>query len=252
MTTADAAAQERLPELTPEVDRFLCVVAHPDDIEYGLSAVVAKWTDAGATGSYFLLTSGEAGIDAIPPAEAGPLREQEERASAAVVGVEEVVFAGHPDGNVVYGLDLRRDIARAIRRHRPQVVLTLTHAERFGNGFPNQADHRAVGLATLDAVADAGNRWIFPELVTEGFEPWAGVRYQCWSGGTDVTHELDVTAHLEAAVRSLEAHRRYNEALPADYPAPRELLTSILGDPASLGPDGRPTRYRWTAEVAGA
>ena len=227
MTTADAAAQERLPELTPEVDRFLCVVAHPDDIEYGLSAVVAKWTDAGATGSYFLLTSGEAGIDAIPPAEAGPVREQEERASAAVVGVGEVVFAGHPDGNVVYGLDLRRDIVRAIRRHRPQVVMTLTHAERFGNGFPNQADHRAVGLATLDAVADAGNRWIFPELVDEGLEPWH-VRYLAVSPTSAPTHFVDVSSTFERAVASLEEHREYLSALPEDYPAPRDLLGGFL------------------------
>ncbi|NLJ52615.1 MAG: PIG-L family deacetylase [Intrasporangiaceae bacterium] len=227
MTTADAAAQERLPELTPEVDRFLCVVAHPDDIEYGLSAVVAKWTDAGATGSYFLLTSGEAGIDAIPPAEAGPVREQEERASAAVVGVGEVAFAGHPDGNVVYGLDLRRDIVRAIRRHRPQVVMTLTHAERFGNGFPNQADHRAVGLATLDAVADAGNRWIFPELVDEGLEPWH-VRYLAVSPTSAPTHFVDVSSTFERAVASLEEHREYLSALPEDYPAPRDLLGGFL------------------------
>lgn len=228
MTDPDApAGVPSLPEFAPEVERFLCVVAHPDDIEYGLSAVVAAWTDAGASGTYFLLTSGEAGIDTMAPDQAGPLREQEERDSAAVVGVEEVVFAGHPDGNVVYGLDLRRDIARAIRRHRPQVVLTLTHAERFGNGFPNQADHRAVGLATLDAVADAGNRWIFPELGEEGLEPWH-TRYLAVSATTTPTHYVDVSDTFERAVASLEAHREYLAALPADYPKPSDLLGGFL------------------------
>lgn len=218
-----------LTEFDPQVERFLCVVAHPDDIEYGLSAAVAKWTEAGATGTYFLLTSGEAGIDTLPPAEAGPLREEEERASAAVVGVEEVVFAGHPDGAVVYGLDLRRDIAREIRRRRPQVVLTITHAERFAGGFPNQADHRAVGLATLDAVADAGNRWIFPELGDEGLEPWH-VRYLAVSATTTPTHYVDVSDTFDRAVASLEAHREYLAALPEDYPSPRELLSGMLGE----------------------
>lgn len=227
MASTANGTQPSLPEFAPEVDRFLCVVAHPDDIEYGLSAVVARWTDAGATGTYFLLTSGEAGIDTMAPDQAGPLREQEERDSAAVVGVEEVVFAGHPDGNVVYGLDLRRDIARAIRRHRPQVVLTLTHAERFGNGFPNQADHRAVGLATLDAVADAGNRWIFPELGEEGLEPWH-TRYLAVSATTTPTHYVDVSDTFERAVASLEAHREYLAALPADYPKPSDLLGGFL------------------------
>lgn len=231
----------------------LVVAAHPDDIEYGTAAAVAAWRADGKEVTYLLVTRGEAGIDSLHPREAAVVREQEERDGAREVGVEVVHFLdGFPDGTLQPGLELRRALAREIRRRRPDLVATGTYAPRFAGGHLNQADHRAVGLEVLDAVAAAGNRWIFPELVTEGFEPWAGVRYQCWSGGTDVTHELDVTAHLEAAVRSLEAHRRYNEALPADYPAPRELLTSILGDPASLGPDGRPTRYRWTAEVAGA
>lgn len=218
-----------LTEFAPQAERILCVVAHPDDIEYGTSGAIAKWTDEGATATYFLLTSGEAGIDTMPPEQCAPVREAEERASAAVVGVDEVVFAGHPDGNVVYGLDLRRDIAREIRRRRPQVVMTLTHAERFGNGFPNQADHRAVGLATLDAVADAGNRWIFPELIDEGLEPWH-VRYLAVSAATTPTHYVDVSDTFERAVASLEEHRAYLDALSDDYPTPRELLSGFLAE----------------------
>ena len=219
---------ELLPFPEDDIERVLCVVAHPDDIEYGTSAAIAKWTDAGAEATYFLLTSGEAGIDSLPPAQCAPIREAEERASAAVVGVDVVDFGGHPDGNVVYGLDLRRDIAREIRRRRPTVVTTLTHAERFGNGFPNQADHRAVGLATLDAVADAGNRWIFPELVEEGLEPWH-VRYLAVSAGPSPSHYVDVSQTFERAVASLEEHARYLAALPDDYPSPRELLGGMLG-----------------------
>ncbi|MDO5502448.1 MAG: PIG-L deacetylase family protein [Actinomycetia bacterium] len=218
----------QLEEFRADLERVLCIVAHPDDIEYGTSAAVARWTAAGATVTYFLLTSGEAGIDTMAPAEAGPLREDEERASAEAVGVSEVDFAGYRDGAVVYSLDLRRDIAREIRRRRPQLVTTLTHAERFPNGFPNQADHRAVGLATLDAIADAGNRWIFPELVDEGFEPWH-VRYLAVTAAATPTHYVDVTETFEAAVASLEEHRAYLAALPEDYPSPRTLLTGFLG-----------------------
>ena len=161
--------------LQPFGDDFqsvLCVVAHPDDIEYGTSAAVATWTTAGKTVTYFLLTRGEAGIDTMHPSEAAGVREQEERDGAEVVGVTEVDFGTHQDGVVEYGLALRRDIAREIRRRRPDVVVAGSYGDRFGNGMVNQADHRAVGLATLDAVADAGNRWIFPELLDEGLEPW--------------------------------------------------------------------------------
>lgn len=219
-------------ELTEFDDHFstvLCVAAHPDDIEYGTAAAVDRWTKAGKTVTYFLLTRGEAGIDTMEPAKAGPLREQEERDGAAVVGVTEVDFASYPDGAVEYNLGLRRDITREIRRRRPDVVIAGAYHDRFFGGMPNQADHRAVGLAALDACADAGNRWIFPELAAEGLEPWGGVRWVGFGGSPQPTHYVDVTGHFDAAVASLQAHHEYNRALPDDFPAPRELLGMILG-----------------------
>ena len=229
MSEAPGPAAPQLQEFGEDFQSVLCVVAHPDDIEYGTSAAVARWTAAGKTVTYFLLTRGEAGIDTMHPSEAAGVREQEERDGAKVVGVTEVDFGTHHDGVVEFGLALRRDIAREIRRRRPDVVLTGTYGDRFAGGRVNQADHRAVGLATLDAVADAGNRWIFPELGDEGLEPWPGVRRLCFAGSPAGTHFVDVTGHLESAVASLEAHRAYNEALPETFPKPRELLTWILG-----------------------
>ncbi len=207
----------------------LCVVAHPDDIEYGLAAAVDGWTSSGAEVAYFLLTRGEAGIDTMDPERAREVREAEERAAAEVVGVAHVDFADHHDGLVEYGPALRRDIARQIRRRRPDVVIGQTYGDRFAGGMVNQADHRAVGLATLDAVADAGNRWIFPELLDEGYRPWSGVRVVGFVGAAYPTHYVDVTGHLDAAVASLEAHAAYNAALPEDFPGPRALLEGILG-----------------------
>lgn len=224
MTTQSALAA--LDEDT--FDSVLCVVAHPDDIEYGLSAAVARWTSAGKRVSYFLLTHGEAGIDTMDPVDAAPARADEERASASVVGVDRVEFGDHADGVVEYGIALRRDIAAAIRRTRPNLVITLTHAESFPNGGLNQADHRAVGLATLDATADCGNRWIFPELVAEGLEPWK-VTAVAVTASANPTHYVDVTGHLDDAIESLEEHRLYNEALPDDFPKPAELLGGALG-----------------------
>lgn len=219
-----------LPPLPEDgIRRVLCVVAHPDDIEYGIAAAVAKWTTAGKRVSYYLLTRGEAGIDTMDPIDAAPARADEERASAAVVGVDTVDFGDHQDGVIEYGVPLRRDIAAAIRRTRPDLVLTLTHAETFPGGFLNQADHRAVGLATIDATADAGNRWIFTELVAEGLEPWK-VTAVALSATAQPTHFVDVTGHLDDAIESLEEHRLYNAALPEDFPTPAELLGGSLGE----------------------
>ncbi|HET8600352.1 MAG TPA: PIG-L deacetylase family protein [Segeticoccus sp.] len=218
-----------LPLLDESWGRALCVVAHPDDLEYGTAAAVHRWVGQGKQVSYLLATRGEAGIDGLSPQEAAPLREQEERDGAHHVGVDVVEFLDQRDGVVEYGLGLRRDLARAIRRHRPEVVVGITHRERFMGGGTNQADHRAVGLAALDASKDAGNRWIFPELAEQGLEPWSGVRMVCFSGSPEPTHGLDVTGHLEPAVASLEAHRQYLAGLSGGHPAPAELLQTILG-----------------------
>ncbi|WP_189984419.1 PIG-L deacetylase family protein [Streptomyces capoamus] len=203
----------QLQPLPDDWQRALAVVAHPDDLEYGCSAAVAAWTDAGREVTYVLATRGEAGIATLDPATCGPLREREQRASAAVVGVGTVEFLDHRDGVIEYGLALRRDIAAAIRRHRPELVVTLNHRDTWGGAAWNTPDHVAVGRATLDAAADAGNRWIFPDLAEQGLEPWNGVRRVAVAGSSSPTHAVDATPGLERAVRSLLEHRSYIEAL---------------------------------------
>lgn len=205
----------------------LAIVAHPDDLEYGTAAAIARWTAQGKRIAYCLATSGEAGIDGLAPEECGPLREDEERASAAIVGVDVVEFLGHPDGMLEYGLPLRRDIARAVRRHRPDVVVTGNYHDTWGPGSLNQADHIALGRAVLDGVRDAGNRWVFRELLDEGLEPWS-VRQILVSGVPDAGHGVDVTEHFAAGVASLRAHAAYLEGL-GDHPMadPEEFLESF-------------------------
>ncbi|MFE0425126.1 PIG-L deacetylase family protein [Streptomyces sp. NPDC058953] len=215
-------ATDQTDQLAPMPDdwrRALAVVAHPDDLEYGCSAAIAGWTDGGREIAYLLASRGEAGIDTVPPAECAPLREREQRASAAVVGVTTVEFLDHRDGVIEYGTALRRDIAAAIRRHRPELVITLNHRDTWGGTHWNTPDHRAVGRATLDAAADAGNRWIFPELVDEqGLEPWDGVRWVAVAGSTTPTHAVDASAGLERSVASLMEHRTYIEVLTDQDP----------------------------------
>jgi LmbE family N-acetylglucosaminyl deacetylase len=198
--------------LPDDWSRALAVVAHPDDLEYGASGAVARWTAEGRTVVYLLVTRGEAGIDRIPPAECGPLREAEQRAAAEIVGVEAVEFLDHADGTVEYGPALRRDIAHAIRRHRPELVVTGNHREAWAGGNLNTPDHRAVGQAAIDAVADAGNRWLFPE---PGLAPWSGVRWVAVSDSPEAGHAVDIGVSFDRAVASLRAHATYLRALGA-------------------------------------
>jgi LmbE family N-acetylglucosaminyl deacetylase len=214
--------------LPDDWQRALVVAAHPDDIEYGLAAAVAVWTAAGKEVHYLLATRGEAGMAGVPPKTAGPLREEEERRSAGVVGVTEVEFLDHRDGVLVEGPELRRDLAAAIRRHQPQLVVTGYFGATWSPpgmspAYVNSADHRALGQCVVDAVADAANEWIFPELT----EPrWSGVQYIAVQDMLAPMHEVDVADHVEAAVRSLSEHRRYLELL-SDVPVEEQAQQVI-------------------------
>ncbi|MEU2035045.1 PIG-L deacetylase family protein [Nocardia amamiensis] len=200
---------DRVPE---DWQRGLVIVAHPDDIEYGAAAAVARWTRQGKDVRYVLVTSGEAGIAGVRPAIAGPLREAEEIAAAEVVGVREVEFLGYPDGRVQESLELRRDLAAAIRRHQPEMVVLFNFGDTWAPGYANSADHRAVGRAALDAISDAGNEWIFPEIAE--WKPWSAR----WAAvvGPVATHAVDVTETLDQAAASLAEHRRYLETLSSE------------------------------------
>jgi LmbE family N-acetylglucosaminyl deacetylase len=207
-----------LPE---DWSRALAVVAHPDDLEYGASGAIARWTAEGRTVTYLLVTRGEAGIDTLAPAECGPVREAEQRAAARVVGVDVVEFLDHADGTVEYGPALRRDIAHAIRRHQPELVITGNHRDSWSGGGANTPDHRAVGQAAIDAVADAGNRWLFPE---PGLSPWNGVRGVAVLGSPQAGHAVDIGATFDRAVASLQAHATYLQALGGDMADPEPFL----------------------------
>jgi LmbE family N-acetylglucosaminyl deacetylase len=203
-------------DITPQ--RVLAVVAHPDDLEYGAAALVAAWTRAGAEVVYVLATRGEAGIDGLVPAESARVRTKEQVASAAVVGVSVVEFLDHSDGTIEYGVPLRRDLAAAIRRHRPDTLLLFNHRETWAPGALNSPDHRNVGQAALDAVGDAGNRWIFADQLRDGdLQPHAGVKQALVCGSPSATHAIDVTDTVDLAVASLAEHRAYLEGL-GDHP----------------------------------
>lgn len=208
---------EKLPTLDENWQRALAIVAHPDDMEFGASSAVAKWTAQGKEISYILMTSGEAGIDGMPPEETGPAREEEEIKSAAIVGVEKVEFLGYTDGVIEYNLDLRRDLTRKIRTYRPEIVITLSHHLTWPGGPLNMADHRWLAIGVMDACRDAGNRWIFRELLDEGLEPWGGVRMVLLSGSPEPTYAVDVSGHLEKGIESLQAHRLYIDNLAQGF-----------------------------------
>ncbi|MGY5764686.1 PIG-L deacetylase family protein [Brachybacterium sp. DNPG3] len=238
-TTPTTAPLPPLPD--HEVRRVLCVVAHPDDMEYGTSAAVAAWTEAGVEVAYLLLTRGEAGMAEAPEIVA-PLRAREQEAACRQVGVSELRMLDHPDGMLEHGLPLRRDIARVIRQVRPDLLLTTTFdVEAYG--MLNQADHRAAGLAAVDAARDAANPWVFRELLEEeGLVPWS-TRAALVAGAAAPTHAKTVgRTHVDAAIASLRCHAAYLEHVTG-HPAPEELI------PGALAAGGRAAGTEWAVAL---
>ncbi|MFI5896878.1 PIG-L deacetylase family protein [Actinoplanes sp. NPDC051513] len=198
--------------------RGLAIVAHPDDLEFGTAAAIARWTRQGKHITYVLLTSGEAGIDGMDPADAKVTREAEQHTSARIVGVDDVEFLGLPDGVLEYGLDLRRTLSRVIRKHRPEIVITGNFRDSWdeGGNALNMSDHIVTGRAVLDAARDAGNRWVFREQIEQdGLEKWGGVREVWAAGSPKSTHAADTTDTFDLGVQSLEAHAAYLRGLGA-------------------------------------
>src|SRR5690606_14012089 len=205
----DVGQDGEMDEVPEDWERALTIVAHPDDLEYGASAAVAKWTSQGKTVTEVLATRGEAGIDSMDPRDAARVRGAEQIEAARLVGVHNVEFLDLPDGMLEYGLPLRRALAGAIRWHRPEVVVSVNFREEWPGGGFNMADHRVLGLAVPDAVSGAANRWVFRDL---DLEPWQGVRFALFSGSPRAAHSPALVAARAAPRRRPAAAERAGRA----------------------------------------
>jgi LmbE family N-acetylglucosaminyl deacetylase len=197
-------------EPLPDVQRVLCVLAHPDDVDFGSAGTVARWVAEGLEVAYLLVTRGDAGgFDDTPREQMPIMREAEQRAAAAAVGVKQVEFLdGYADGTLTPSLPLRRDITAAIRRFRPDRILTSSPLRRWERiAGPSHPDHLAVGEATTCAVyPDARNPFAFGDLLSDhGLEAWT-VRELWFSGGPDPDHVVDITDVFDRKLAALSAH----------------------------------------------
>jgi LmbE family N-acetylglucosaminyl deacetylase len=192
-----------------KIKRVLCVVAHPDDIDFGFAGTVATLTAHGAEVAYCLITSGDAGGDGSTHTkeERAAIREAEQTAAAAVLGVSDLTFLKWPDGLVEPTILLRREIARVIRAKKPDLVITQNPERNWERIYGSHPDHMAAGEATMRAVyPDARNPHAFPEMLREGFEPHTVPTV--WIGGhPNATLAVDVTKKIDHKLNALLSHQ---------------------------------------------
>lgn len=216
----DSPENAARPEPFPtDWTRCLVLVAHPDDPEYGMSAAVARWTTEGRHVVYVLASSGEAGIEGMPPSIAGPVREEEQRRSSAIVGVDEVEFLGFPDSRIVNDARLRDAVADSIRRHRPDIVISLYSGPEWAPGAPNQSDHMEFGVAVGAAYDDL--------VAAVGVDAAEG-RPQMWfESSPEPTHYVDVEGFVEPAVDALAEHKEYLSVLDPGTPVREQARQQV-------------------------
>ncbi len=191
--------------------RAMFIVAHPDDIEFGCAGTAARWKAGGAEVAYVLVTSGDVGIDepGMTRERAAQIRETEQTEAAAEIGVTDVTFLREPDGTVVNTLDLRRRLVREIRRFKPEAVVTFDPTAMFiSEAYVNHPDHRAVGVAAVDAVFPAsGQPLVFSELEQEGLNAHKVRKLFVVSFNGPGSTVVDISDTLEDKLRSLRKHK---------------------------------------------
>ncbi|MQF64818.1 PIG-L family deacetylase [SAR202 cluster bacterium AC-409-J13_OGT_754m] len=190
----------------------MVVVAHADDAEFGCSGTVAKWCNQGMDFTYVLCTDGSKGSDdpGMTSEALAAIRQKEQRNACNVLGVKEVVFLGYPDAMLEASISLRRDITKAIRRYKPDVVICQSPVRSFvGRGYLSHPDHIAAGEATLSAIfPSARDRLTFPELLEEGLEPHKveEVLIMGWDR-SDINKWIELTLEeVKIATKALEQH----------------------------------------------
>jgi LmbE family N-acetylglucosaminyl deacetylase len=187
----------------------MIVAAHPDDIEFVVAGTAAKWAQAGTRIRYVLATSGDAGshVPGITRAEVARIREEEQRAAARIVGVNDVVFLGYHDGEVEPTITLRRDLVREIRCFKPDGVICYDPTRVLvGDRYINHPDHRAVGQAALDAIAPAAAMpLVFADLREEGLEPHR-VKWVLVASTSEPNTWIDITTTIDHKIEALRQH----------------------------------------------
>jgi LmbE family N-acetylglucosaminyl deacetylase len=183
----------------------MVIVAHPDDAEFMCGGTVAKWCAQGWTVYYVLATSGDKGTHEAERTaqELAAIREQEQRDACRVLGVQEVLFLGHPDGFLRADAELRGEVVRLLRRYRPDVVITW---DGFRAGF-NHSDHRAIGIAVRDAIYPAvRDHLYYAEHAHEGLEAHQ-VNELLLAGADEPDYQVDISAHTETKLEAVICHR---------------------------------------------
>lgn len=189
----------------------MVICAHADDVEFVCAGTVASWVRDGWEIVYVVCTDSSKGSEdpEMSPQKLVEIRQEEQRRAAAAIGVEEVVFLGHEDGELVDDMLLRKELVREIRRWKPERVISGDPTFRYSpDGYINHPDHVAAANAAAAAVYPfARNRPTFPDLLADGLEPWKVAEMYFWSSGPNANYWVDISDVIDLKLAALREHK---------------------------------------------
>ena len=197
------------PIADSEIKRVLVVSAHPDDSDFGASGTIAQWVKKGIKVAYVFCTNGDQGGEesGFTKEEMPAIRQREQRAAGAAIGVTDITFLNYVDGNLEATLGLRKDLVRQIRISQPDRMVCQSPERNWDRIGASHPDHLAAGEAAIQAVyPDARNPFAFTDLLEkEGLQPWR-VKEIWVSAFANPDHFVDITDTFDLKIKALQAH----------------------------------------------
>lgn len=183
--------------------RAMAIFAHPDDVDFGCSGTIALWTAQGVHVTYCLLTSGNKGThDAKMTAERiAAIREKEQQEAGRRAGASEFVFLRYDDGELEVRMDVRAEVCKVIRVHKPDLVFCQDPWRQY----QMHPDHRAAGWSALDGIIAARDHLFFPKQLTNGVAHHRVSRVLLF-GTADPNMWFDITSTMKTKIHALQAH----------------------------------------------
>ena len=195
----------------PPAKNVLLIMAHPDDAELSSAGTVATLIEQGYQVRYVVCSTGDKGTkdNTMTPFRLAEMREQEQKDAAGVLGVHQIVFLRHPDGELEQSASLRTEIAILIRRYRPEII--VTHDP--WRPYQIHPDHRTVGFATADAVVSARDHLFLPVLLELELLPYSP-REIYFTFPPVPDHVVDITALMERKLEAVGKHKSQLQHMP--------------------------------------
>lgn len=184
------------------MSRVLVISPHPDDESIGCGGTLRRHVVEGDTVHVVFLTSGEKGGHGRSPEDTLRLREQEAKAAADILGLDQIEFWREPDG----ALRATREVANRLREKLEEWKPELLYVTHGGEMHP---DHRAAIRLVRHALARPTAAATKPTVLM----------FEVWTPMQQMDHIENITPYVGAKLAAIRAYKSQCEVMRFDQAA---------------------------------